>query len=190
MGVLQNMCLGAIISLAVLGFRLYKSLPPRRGTVREVRQATAGCNLAVFLGSGGHTSEILSLLSAIDFARYSRRIYYISQGDTLSMQKAVDLECAKAADANKGTHSISAAETPYSFIVIPRARHIHQPLLTTPFTAMLSLAASIWHITIAPVLGRPAADVLLLNGPGTCFVLCIAAYINRVRAIILSGGCS
>ena len=96
------------------------------------------------------------------------------------------LGCAGFIDLDQ----ISAAETPYSFIVIPRARHIHQPLLTTPFTAMLSLAASIWHITIAPVLGRPAADVLLLNGPGTCFVLCIAAYINRVRAIILSGGCS
>ncbi|KAI0329724.1 oligosaccharide biosynthesis protein Alg14 like protein, partial [Cubamyces sp. BRFM 1775] len=142
------------------------------------RQASVSCNLAVFLGSGGHTSEILSLLSAIDFARYSRRIYFISEGDTLSMHKAIDLECVKAADANKGTHS-----TPYSFIVIPRARHVHQPLLTTPFTAMVSLAASIWHITIAPILGRPAAEVLLLNGPGTCFVLCIAAYINRILGL-------
>lgn len=32
----------------------------------------------------------------------------------------------------------------------------------------------------APILrGRPFADVLLLNGPGTCVVLCLAVYLTK-----------
>ena len=69
--------------------------------------------------------------------------------------------------------------------MIPRARRVHQPLLTTPFSAAFSLAASIWHVTLAPILsGSQVYDVLLLNGPGTCFVLCMAAYTNRVRCFL------
>lgn len=41
---------------------------------------------------GGHTSEILTLASALDFSRYHPRVYIVSDGDTLSAQKAVDLE--------------------------------------------------------------------------------------------------
>ncbi len=56
--------------------------------------------------SGGHTSEALSLLSALDFNRYVPRIYIISEGDTLSMQKAVVLEATKAADAPQTTYPV------------------------------------------------------------------------------------
>lgn len=79
------------------------------------------------------------------------------------------------------------SDPPYVFVVIPRARRVHQSLFTTPFTAVTSLAASVWHLTIAPLVSkRVAPDVLLLNGPGTCFVLCIATYVNRVRRLVIS----
>ncbi|KAI8993107.1 oligosaccharide biosynthesis protein Alg14-like protein [Trametes punicea] len=140
------------------------------------REASEKCSLAVFLGSGGHTSEALRLLSGLDFSRYSPRTYLVSEGDTLSMRKALELESTKADHATRGDVS-----TPYTFVVIPRARRVHQSLLSTPFTAAVSLAAAVWHITIAPLLSRSSApEVLLLNGPGTSLVLCIAAYLNRV----------
>lgn len=71
------------------------------------------CALAVFLGSGaainyitsvsvrltdslgGHTSEALTMISALDFTRYSPRTYIISEGDTLSAKKAIALEAVK-----------------------------------------------------------------------------------------------
>ena len=56
--------------------------------------------------TGGHTSEALSLLSALNFDRYVPRIYIISEGDTLSMQKAMVLEATKAADAPQTTSSV------------------------------------------------------------------------------------
>ena len=41
---------------------------------------------------GGHTTEALRLISALDFSRYTPRIYVISEGDDLSAQKAMTLE--------------------------------------------------------------------------------------------------
>ena len=59
---------------------------------------------------------------------------------------------------------------------------MHQPLYTTPVTAALSLLACLYHVTVTPMAKRTSfADVLVLNGPGTCFVLCLAVFINRVR---------
>ncbi|KIY46761.1 glycosyltransferase family 1 protein [Fistulina hepatica ATCC 64428] len=126
-------------------------------------------SLAVFLGSGGHTSEALSLISALDFTRYQPRTYIISEGDTLSSRKAQELEYSKGGQ-----------DSSYSIIVIPRARRVHQSFLTTPFTALLSLWTCLHHITFTSALLRRAfADVLLLNGPGTCCMLAAAVYVNK-----------
>lgn len=72
---------------------------------------------------------------------------------------------------------------PYTLLCIPRARRVHQPLITTPVTAAYSLIVSLYHIALAPVLsGKPFADVLILNGPGTCCMLCLAVYFNKARS--------
>jgi len=42
--------------------------------------------------AGGHTTEALALVSALDFARYTPRTYIISDGDTLSAEKAREME--------------------------------------------------------------------------------------------------
>lgn len=42
--------------------------------------------------SGGHTTEAITLVSSLDFERYSPRTYIIGEGDVLSTQKAVKLE--------------------------------------------------------------------------------------------------
>ncbi|KAI0267141.1 glycosyltransferase family 1 protein [Gloeopeniophorella convolvens] len=157
--------------------RIYVILPPRK-RVRRGTGKKGTCHLAVFLGSGGHSSEALSLISALDFSRYTPRTYIVSEGDPLSEQKAIALERLKAASA------LSLARNPiggYRILTIPRARRVHQNLLTTPFTALRSLHAALYHVIAAPRLpgGSPSFDSLLLNGPGTCFVLCVAAYINR-----------
>lgn len=48
---------------------------------------------------GGHTSEALALVSALDFSRYTPRTYLISEGDNLSLQKATLLELSKSVDS-------------------------------------------------------------------------------------------
>ncbi|KAI0300999.1 oligosaccharide biosynthesis protein Alg14 like-domain-containing protein [Multifurca ochricompacta] len=138
------------------------------------------CHLAVFLGSGGHSSEALSLMSALDFSRYTPRTYFVSEGDPLSEQKAVALERLKAAS--------TCPEAPiggYQVLTLPRAREVHQNILTVPFTAFRSLMAAVYHVTLSPWLhdSTSSFDVLLLNGPGTCVILCLASYVNRLLGL-------
>ncbi len=80
-------------------------------------------------------------------------------------------------------------------IRIPRARKVHQSFLTTPFSLARSIAFCIDHVALRPifrrVLGSPdvearsdgiLADVILMNGPGTCVPIVAAVYLLRVSA--------
>lgn len=73
----------------------------------------------------------------------------------------------------------------YTIVTIPRARRVHQALIATPPTALYSLLMAIWRLTFAPrLLNTNPPEVLVLNGPGTCFSLCVAAYLNRVSLLL------
>ncbi|KAN0129728.1 Oligosaccharide biosynthesis protein Alg14 like domain containing protein, partial [Lactarius tabidus] len=160
----------------------------RKESVSRRRDHKGTCHLAVFLGSGGHSSEALTLVSTLDFSRYAPRTYLVSEGDSLSATKATALERLKAA-SEPSLDPIGE----YQILTIPRARRVHQNLLTLPFTVLRSLVVSFYYVTLAPrLLGesfKVDADVLLLNGPGTCFVLCVAAYINRVGDLLFFALC-
>lgn len=56
------------------------------------------CIHTQFLTTGGHTSESLMLVSALDFRRYTPRTYIVSEGDPLSARKVTALETIKTAD--------------------------------------------------------------------------------------------
>lgn len=102
----------ACLLLLALSLRVLQILPSSPRRISASNSQT--CKLAVFLGSGkdnlsnissnltallnigGHTSEALSLVSTLDFARYTPRLYIISEGDSLSAQKAYDLEKSKS----------------------------------------------------------------------------------------------
>jgi beta-1,4-N-acetylglucosaminyltransferase len=150
--------------------------------------------------TGGHTTEALTLVSALDFSRYTPRVYIISEGDSLSAEKAVALESRKTSsdkvrdcpfdgricssilyDLTQNEHT----KREYSLLTIPRARRVHQSLITAVPTAIISFFNCVDHVTMEPLLSpggsRPFSDILILNGPGTCFVLCAAVYVNRVR---------
>ncbi|KAF8590884.1 glycosyltransferase family 1 protein [Ramaria rubella] len=151
----------ALLLFAVL-CRAYAIIPSsNRSWVLSLRRKEATCHLAVFLGSGGHTSEALLLLSSINFARYTPRTYVVSQGSPSKTQSEA-----------------------FTILSIPRARRVHQSLLMTPPTAIISLFTCIYHLSLRPMITRrPFADVLLVNGPGTCVMLCAAAYISRMLFI-------
>lgn len=173
------LCAAALIACVVL--RLYSLLPKGKIYKARVRPGTQSCSLAVFLGSGGHTSEALTLVSSLDFTRYFPRTYIVSEGDILSARKAAALERVKAAVSPPYSR---VSDAPYRILTIPRARRVHQTLLTTPLTAACSLLACLYHVTLCPIWTRaPLAEVLLLNGPGTCFVLCVATYFNRLLGL-------
>ncbi|KAF8554159.1 glycosyltransferase family 1 protein [Imleria badia] len=145
------------------------------------------CVLAVFLGSGGHTSEGLMLTSSLDFSRYSQRIYIVSEGDTLSWNKAISLERSKTTRSSAIPGS-DGSQGDYKIVSVPRARRVHQAMWTVLPTFLHSVSACIHLVTIAPLLrrdsfGTPFADLLILNGPGTCVTLCAAVVVNKLLGL-------
>lgn len=146
---------------------------------------------------GGHTSEALALVSTIDFLRYSPRKYIISEGDTLSARKATELEenmtklkevrrCGKYLPFTEPSLlKLKGSPTSYEILIVPRARRVHQPLVSTPPTAIWSLISILKYLIRVSFISKSSfADVLLLNGPGTCFILCIAVYILKVSIFL------
>ena len=63
---------------------------------------------------------------------------------------------------------------------MPRARRVHQSLWTTPPSVLVSLVACVRHAVRAASNAEPVWDVLIVNGPGTCFTVCAAVFLNRV----------
>jgi len=164
--------------------RLYFLLRRRKRPSPRRTSGAQPCALGVFLGSGGHTTESIALISSLDFTRYSPRIYFVSTGDRLSAKKAIVLESEKAVEYLSSSSPGPVPQTPYSILNIPRARRVHQSPWTTPFTAVRSLAACLYYTTMAPFISQSVLpEVLILNGPGTCCMLCIAAYFNRLIGI-------
>ncbi|KDE07955.1 hypothetical protein MVLG_01861 [Microbotryum lychnidis-dioicae p1A1 Lamole] len=141
---------------------------------RPLRQPDEPASLAVFLGSGGHTAEMMRLLSGVDWDRYSTRTYLIGMGDKMSEDKALALE-----ESINGGH--------FTIFRIPRAREVHQSYLTSPFTTLYSLLYCLRFITIAPLIQRSPrfvfADVVLLNGPGSCVPIALACFLPRLLAL-------
>ncbi|KZO92794.1 glycosyltransferase family 1 protein [Calocera viscosa TUFC12733] len=160
--------------LLLLAARVYSILPhPSHSKPRQKR--TSPCKIAVFLGSGGHTSESLQLLSALP-ARYAQRVYILSSGDNFSQQKAAAFELS----LSSATTTALPGQATHTFLLLPRARHVHQPLYLTPPTFLLSLLAALYNLTLLPLLrGERFADLLLLNGPGTCVTVLAAVYVSK-----------
>ncbi|EPX74869.1 UDP-GlcNAc transferase associated protein Alg14 [Schizosaccharomyces octosporus yFS286] len=120
-------------------------------------------HLLVYFGSGGHTGEMMNLLGAIEDQQYPIRSYVVGADDKMSYAKAEAL-------ISSNSHQASSVFT------IPRARHVKQSWLTTPFTAAWSLIFSakviFWNKNGIP-------DVILCNGPGTCVILCLEGYVSK-----------
>jgi beta-1,4-N-acetylglucosaminyltransferase len=115
----------------------------------------------IVLGSGGHTAEMLKLLSGVSLTRYSPRTYIVAENDKLSKAKA---EAFESSAGGTGSANIKC---------IPRAREVGQSYFSSVFTTLYSILASMWLV----VWNRP--DLLLCNGPGTCVPICFWAFICK-----------
>lgn len=121
---------------------------------------------AVVLGSGGHTGEMIKLLSGMDLKIYQPIEFIIAQTDKMSPQKIELLR-------DKGK------KFDYSINVIKRSRSVGQSYFTSIFSTILAIFYSI------PLIYRIKPQLLLVNGPGTCIPCCLIAFIlSRVLFLI------
>lgn len=123
----------------------------------------------IVLGSGGHTAEMLNLLSVLHTDRFTPRFYIAAVTDNMSLQKARLFE-------NSFIDKREVVENA-QFMQIYRSREVAQSYLTSVGTTLMAIAHALWlMIKIRP-------QVILCNGPGTCVPLCVIAFFFKVVGI-------
>lgn len=190
--------LSATISLSIFILTrlltiLYRPRPTNLTWTRPPASSIHPTHLLIVLGSGGHTAEMLDLLRRLPFlpAKFTCRTYLVSSGDGFSALKAKEFEmellARQAEVSNRGEEEGREGMTDrYNIVTVRRARHVHQSLFSTPWSASLCLWDCITVLkgrrplppTLAPAqqfnVGTPTyPDLILTNGPGTgvCVVL-------------------
>lgn len=108
------------------------------------------------LGSGGHTTEMLRIVKILD-DEFMPLSFVYAETDKHSLDQVKEV-----------------IEKPYSIRTIPRAREVKQSWKST----VLSTLRAIFHAI--PIMFDLRPDLLLLNGPGTCIPLVIAAFVLQL----------
>ena len=124
----------------------------------------------VVLGSGGHTAEMLRLITDFDFDRYGPLTLVTAATDTTSRAKA-ERELPREALATA------------RWAAIPRAREVGQSFLSSVLSTLNALFACVHLIWTA------APDLVLVNGPGTCVPVAVLARLAGARVIFVESWC-
>lgn len=125
----------------------------------------------IVLGSGGHTAEMLNLLSVLPKDRFTPRIYIAAATDNMSLQKARLFENSLADET--GVRAVKTAQ----FMQIYRSREVGQSYITSIWTTLVAIV----HALRLMIKIRP--QVILCNGPGTCIPLCAIAFFFKVMGV-------
>ena len=133
-----------------------KQSPTRR------RKRTRPVSTLVVLGSGGHTTEMIRLLTFLDASKYSPLTYVVATTDTTSLQRIEASKSARRGDA---------------VFRIPRSREVGQSYLTSILTTLRSFLSCIY------VALRVRPDFVLCNGPGTCLPLVVVVFVLRILGL-------
>lgn len=204
--------LAALTTLVVAAsLRILAILPSARTRTSPFRARPTATRILIVLGSGGHTHEMFYLLRDLDTRKYTHRTYVVSSGDAFSAQRAMEFERSLEERAHEKENkdakdvpviAVNGHQQPsgldsrpqctgpehYNVSVLPRARKIHQPLLTTPLSSLHTLLTSFPILLSAPPLlpgqtptnayERAAADLpdlVITNGPATAVIVVLAS---------------
>lgn len=179
--------------------RLLYVLPAFNPTRPRPRTRGQPTRLLIVLGSGGHTAEMLSLLHGLDPSLYTHRSYVVSSGDDFSALKAMEFEGMLEAERRESKRASPPVPSTYDISFVPRARKIHQSLLTTPITSLRCLFAC-FAILYAPSTRQSVSsnmerehinewsekavcyrypDLVIANGPATAVLIIAASLLLR-----------
>ena len=186
-----------VLSAATIAFRLYLVLNrDRPKDLRHGRPKTHGrTHLMIVLGSGGHTAEMLAMLERavgeddpkqqLDWHVFTHRSWVVSSGDAISAERARRFE--EWVRARSKQHGSQHQKASFEIHVVPRARKIHQPLATAPWSSLKCLWACIGvlmeNTTARSQERRDFPDLILCNGPATATILVFSSIILRALNI-------
>ncbi|ROT35219.1 Alg14-domain-containing protein [Sodiomyces alkalinus F11] len=137
----------------------------------------------IVLGSGGHTKEMLAMMET-KFPQGAglHRRYIVSSGDTMSIKHLNAFE-----DRMQSAHGNGQAGT-FDVHIVTRARRIHQPLWTTPVTALRSVIEIFPLMLESPFDGsrrrQRYPDIIVTNGPATGFIVALVAHLLKIFHVV------
>ncbi|CAG8972417.1 hypothetical protein HYALB_00001105 [Hymenoscyphus albidus] len=196
-----RLCIAATLIVVTTAFlRILYILPSKRISHQKPRAKSRrngashmGKHMVIVLGSGGHTAEMMSLMRDFDPRKYKHRTYIMSSGDGFSSSKAFDIETRiqtnHADPPSKVTNAgeYSPVTGTWDVKLVPRARKIHQPLYTTPFSALWCLLGCFKALNETARYSRVTEgqfpDVIVTNGPATAVIFILAATILKFFAV-------
>ncbi|KAK7920780.1 UDP-n-acetylglucosamine transferase subunit alg14 [Apiospora marii] len=141
-----------------------------------------------FAGSGGHTGELLQMLTHSPPTDNIHRIWVVCHGDETSRKRIIDWE-----DKRKSGKSLVSG---YEIATIRRAREVHQPWTTVPISAILC-AYDIYKVLTkgypyrgtqgnsketlsSNVAENDYPQVIVTNGPGTGLIIAGVAWLMKM----------
>ncbi|KAL6242036.1 UDP-N-acetylglucosamine transferase subunit [Rhinocladiella similis] len=177
-----------VILLNIIFFRLVSILSRPAPSSRPQASSSNPTHILIVLGSGGHTAEMLNILSQAPCLQldFTYRTYVVSSGDGFSALKAHEFEKSLLADLSS-TPGITVPDhtsTNYDIVTVHRARRVHQGLLTAPWTSLRCLLDCIdvlkgthRDLKSSQNKQRGYPDLILTNGPGTGVIVVLASII-------------
>ncbi|GAV71631.1 Alg14 domain-containing protein [Cephalotus follicularis] len=159
-----------IITITIIVARAFYVIYRTGKPLITTKASKTALSTLVVLGSGGHTAEMINLLSVLRKDRLTPRFYIAAATDDMSLQKARVLE-------NSLVESGEVKELSAEFMQIYRSREVGQSYITSVLTTLMATADALW------IMIRIRPQVVLCNGPGTCVPLCIIAFLFKVVGI-------
>lgn len=168
-----------ITAFIIISLRKRRWASTTRTSFRKIRPSRT---LAV-LGSGGHTTEMIRLLSSLNKHHFKPLYYVVASTDTTSISRLNNyIKCQNNNSEVSTTCSTKSKEQCYYLIrptdneifTIPRAREVGQSYFTSIFTTLQSIISS------AHIIFKTKPDLLIINGPGTCLPIAFWTFIGRI----------
>jgi beta-1,4-N-acetylglucosaminyltransferase len=154
---LLTCCVITLVAILRVVFVVHQINTRRNSLERPVR-STAPIKTLVVLGSGGHTTEMLQLLSNLDPNRYKPLIYVVADTD----------------DTSERRFKAFGGRQPDVVCIIPRSREVGQSYLTSIGSTLYSF------LFCFKLIFEVRPNLLLCNGPGTCLPVAICTFFYRI----------
>lgn len=164
-------CCAIPVLVSVLAVRVAYVLC--RSGLPPSRSRAPGLRCLIVLGSGGHTAEMMNIVSELQKDRFTPRYYVAALTDNMSLPKAQVYEKSLIHMEGDRETIIENAE----FMQIYRSREVGQSYITSIATTLRATLHAMWLII------RIRPQVIFCNGPGTCIPLCASAFLLKVLGL-------
>lgn len=159
----------AILVRIVLQARAARMRRRRRIQKREAPRATGATQPAprmlAVLGSGGHTAEMLTLLSDV------------LAGGVVPAHVTYAVGATDGHSARKAAAMHAGGKVPYDVRVVPRAREVGQAWVSSALAALRTVAFAV------PLVVGVRPRIVLCNGPGTAAVVAGVVLVMNAAAV-------